>query len=969
MNRIYLGCALLLALTACQEAPTEHQPGAEELSTRRSAVLQASRPLFITTNSLPPGESGVGYVATLTSTGGRPRHEWRLVSGPLPVGLTFSPQGTLSGTPITESRSVLIVEVTDGTQSARKALGLVVQSGLVLASESFPTATEGITWLAAPQTAVRVATRGGTPPLVFSAGPLPEGLSLDTTAGTLSGVPTQGSAGRYAVTVRVSDAAGRAVERALPLEVVTPRPITGGGTASVPPRGSPLTDTLTVFTVDSDGRRLAGVGVRVRRNGQEYDPPRQALSDAAGKVVFTGLGLDGASDTVDVTANGRQLQNLTMAKVNAALVTLSMTDASLPMPRTGFVSATDPATGRSLVTGGYNALGTWGCIDNVLELDEASANAWQEPVPHGMPGIMPSRVYGAGAFARGTLVVFGGISCRDSSDLRETWEYAPDTGTWSRWDVEGPEARMSPVMSGDGSGERVLLFGGLSRGAVAPLDDLWEYAPQTHGWTRRFPSGPRPQARHSAGAAFDPVQGELVVCGGRGPAAAELADCHAYSPPDNTWRPLPPLPAARRDFAMAFHAGTGELYAFGGQVAGQDQNDLLVLRDGAWVTRVPDGAPGAPPRLHGHALLSDARSGQLLLAGGARQATNAMSGEVWTFAPATGQWTWRNAPPAPTGPTVRLSGSLSGGAVGTRIQASVNVVGSSGYRGFARVSLVNGAGTYEVADVPPGEKLMISAYVSDRSAFPPAPLSYVDLGMVGPLTVDTSLDLRFPPGPLPLITTTATFTLPASWTEVHSLAGGVTRQRPGFPGAANGFVSLFDFEGPSLQFNTFAVSPGSAQRFNASLWAQTPTACETATLNWEGAPTQPLVIPRAPTSVAPGVAECLGGEPPVVEGESWSLTPPEGAQLLRVGIGAAEAPDDWVYLAPLGDVPVTFQLPEPSTLAPSRPRPPGQRVSWYVETGFFTGGFDYDDFSLQWSQPDAWSGVQPYVYVRAPAAP
>lgn len=100
--------------------------------------------------------------------------------------------------------------------------------------------------------------------------------------------------------------------------------------------------------------------------------------------------------------------------------------------------------------------------------------------------------------------------------------------------------------------------------------------------------------------------------------------------------------------------------------------------------------------------------------------------------------------------------------------------------------------------------------------------------------------------------------------------------------------------------------------------------------------------------------------------ESWSLTPPAGSKLLQVGIGAEQAPDDWVYLAPVGDAPLTFPLPEPSTLAPSRPRPPGQRVSWYVDTGLFTtSSFDYDDFSLALMQPDAWVRAEPYVYVRA----
>jgi hypothetical protein len=972
MNRIYLGCVLLLAMTACQDVSMESDrstASAPELQQEVSGIhgLQPPQPLplLITTNKLPPGRVGASYLAKLTAIGGNKPLSWRLVSGPLPGGLTLAVDGTLSGTPTTEGTTVLIVEVTDGVQRVRKPLGLVVYMDLVLTTEALPGAFEGITWLSAPGVPVRLSARGGQPPLTFSASPLPAGLTLDAASGSFSGAPAQGSAGHSMVTVRVSDAAGDSVERVLPLETRIPRPIAGGGAASLPPRGSPLTDTLTVFTVDSAGRALQGVGVRVRRNGQEYDPPRQALSDATGKVVFTGLGLDGDSDTVDITANGRHLQNMTMARVNAALVTLSLGAWPLPMPRTDFVSATDPDSGRILVTGGYNALGTWGCIDNVVELGDATTNTWHEPVLHGMPATMPARVYGAGAFASGTLVVFGGLTCLDSTYPAETWEYDSDARVWTRWDVAGPESRNAAAMAADGTGQHVVLFGGYSTSAWMTLDDTWVYTPATHAWTQRFPVGPIPTSRFDAATAFDPVHGEMVVCGGTHAFLGDLSDCNAYSSANNTWRPLPSMPSIREDFGLAFHPATGELYAFGGKVAGLDRNDLLVLRDGAWLTRVPDGAPGAPPKLHGHALVADARSGQLLVVGGARQADGRISGDVWSFAPSTGQWTWRNAPP-PSRPSVRLSGLLSGGPSGTRIQATVQVSGDGGYLGQRTVTLVGGTGRYELPNVPLDERLSITAYVVDRSVTPAVLWSHADLGVVGPFTADTSLDIAFPPGPLPLRTTTATLALNESWLSTAYLSGSAYRQRPGFFSETNGVVQA-DLAGRSLRFDTIPLQPGTEQWFTAILTGQTPTTCVSAWVYWEGTPSQPLAVPSPSTNLTPGVAECIvGPELPTVAQESWSLTPPEGTKLLQVGIGAALAPDDWLYMAPVGEQPVAFQLPEPSTLAPSRPRPPGQHVSWYVDTGLFTtSAFDYDDFSLAFMQPDAWVRAEPYVYVRA----
>jgi len=56
-------------------------------------------PLVITTTTLPVGQVGVPYSATLSATGGVTPYTWSVVSGSLPQGLTMDPHGVISGTP------------------------------------------------------------------------------------------------------------------------------------------------------------------------------------------------------------------------------------------------------------------------------------------------------------------------------------------------------------------------------------------------------------------------------------------------------------------------------------------------------------------------------------------------------------------------------------------------------------------------------------------------------------------------------------------------------------------------------------------------------------------------------------------------------------------------------------------------------------------------------------------------------
>jgi hypothetical protein len=56
--------------------------------------------LAVSTLALKPGKVGRLYRAKLASTGGLPPKKWKVLTGPLPKGIRFTPAlGTLSGTP------------------------------------------------------------------------------------------------------------------------------------------------------------------------------------------------------------------------------------------------------------------------------------------------------------------------------------------------------------------------------------------------------------------------------------------------------------------------------------------------------------------------------------------------------------------------------------------------------------------------------------------------------------------------------------------------------------------------------------------------------------------------------------------------------------------------------------------------------------------------------------------------------
>ncbi|MBI4814678.1 MAG: hypothetical protein HY791_00385 [Deltaproteobacteria bacterium] len=190
----------------------------DESNNLSSVVIVTVAPgaLVLLTESLPLATVGALYSFDLVAAGGRGPHQYQLVGGALPDGLTLTTAGRISGSPETVGLSTFEISITDGEHTLQRTLELLVAertSKLEVLTRALPPA-----WAGRPYQASLVSV-GGVPPLVWSAtGPL-QGLELDPN-GDLSGTPRSAASGL--TTFRVTDATGAFAERLVPVRVIGP---------------------------------------------------------------------------------------------------------------------------------------------------------------------------------------------------------------------------------------------------------------------------------------------------------------------------------------------------------------------------------------------------------------------------------------------------------------------------------------------------------------------------------------------------------------------------------------------------------------------------------------------------------------------------------------------------------------------------------------------------------------------------
>lgn len=168
--------------------------------------------LQLTTTSLRNGLEGTPYADTLAATGGLGAYVWSLSSGALPAGLTLTAAGVLSGTPTAAGTFNLTLQVTSGTQTATRAVSLLITPSLAVSTLAL---AEGIVGQPYADT-LRAIGASGALNWGVQSGALPAGLTL-LSSGALSGTPT--TSGTSDFTVQVSSGAQTA-SRALSVAIV-----------------------------------------------------------------------------------------------------------------------------------------------------------------------------------------------------------------------------------------------------------------------------------------------------------------------------------------------------------------------------------------------------------------------------------------------------------------------------------------------------------------------------------------------------------------------------------------------------------------------------------------------------------------------------------------------------------------------------------------------------------------------------
>jgi hypothetical protein len=204
---------------------------------------------IVTPPALANGVTGVPYTQQFAASGGVTPYVWSVAGGTIPIPLTLSQAGLLSGTPTTPGSYTFTIGVTDQNKETDSApFTIVIVAPLSITTQ--PPLPAGVVGASYSQT---FAATGGAAPYQWSVstGAAPTGLTLNAT-GSLTGTPT--AAGTFNFTIQVVDAGGRSATATFTIAV---------------------TATLTITTASP----LPGATVGIAYN--------QALALAGGAAPFT----------------------------------------------------------------------------------------------------------------------------------------------------------------------------------------------------------------------------------------------------------------------------------------------------------------------------------------------------------------------------------------------------------------------------------------------------------------------------------------------------------------------------------------------------------------------------------------------------------------------------------------------------------------------------------------------------------
>jgi hypothetical protein len=359
--------------------------------------IAAAGPLAIATVSLPDAQAGSAYAQPIWVSGGVGADTFTVTSGQLPDGLTLDPDsGYLAGSPTTPGLSQFTVTVTDSNLSQADMVSqdysLTVDSpaNLTIPTTSLPDATQGSSYF---QT---VYGTGGTTPYTWSviSGTLPPGLTLDSSTGDMSGIPTD--TGTYPFTIEATDSSptpqiapeslSLTVDPGSPLTILTTGldPANEGATYSQtfvasggvsPDLWSVVSGTLPPgLTLDPNAATLSGTATAsghfsftVQVSDSSAPGPASAQEQLDLYVVplaptQTAIAVDPVASApggdVVYTAQVSSLEGIPTGTVLFSVAGAELCQANLSSGQ-GSCDTTDAPTGGDLITGNYSGDNTF----------------------------------------------------------------------------------------------------------------------------------------------------------------------------------------------------------------------------------------------------------------------------------------------------------------------------------------------------------------------------------------------------------------------------------------------------------------------------------------------------------------------------------------------------------------------------------------------------------------------------------
>lgn len=228
--------------------------GIQSKSDLLGTILPATPLTFYRSTSRPLIRNVPG-IYTITATGGTAPYTFSLVSGTLPSGLTFNPDGTITGTPTASGTFSLAVRINDSnsgsvTQTVSMTVNPVPTIVVAPSAASIVGTAPGTIYVInnTPASITFTGAQGYGPYTLSSlSGSLPSGMTYNAATGVLSGTPEATVGTNYTFTLSATDHWGFSGSTTFTLEVLSSPPL-------------PPTDNFTVTAAVSSTNHLLVTG-------------------------------------------------------------------------------------------------------------------------------------------------------------------------------------------------------------------------------------------------------------------------------------------------------------------------------------------------------------------------------------------------------------------------------------------------------------------------------------------------------------------------------------------------------------------------------------------------------------------------------------------------------------------------------------------------------------------------------------